>query len=338
LGWYRGTGNSMAVMFVAVFCLALLALAVFIALSGKEPQPAGPDGADKVIISPEAKRSDLYREIEEKGADYRIKPVDAVVDPVWKAIPGYNGLEIDVDASYLEMVSAGKFDHSKIVFRQLAPGVKLDDLDPQPIYRGNPEKPMVAFLINVAWGNEYIPSILETLAHQQVKATFFFDGSWVKRNPGLTVTIYNHNHEIGNHAYSHPDLKLCSEAKIRSEISKTNETIEDIVGVKPLWFAPPSGSFNELTVQIAHQLGLKTILWTVDTVDWKDPEPAEMVRRVVSQVEKGSMVLMHPTKPTVEGLEAMITEIKQKGYHFGTVSDLMAENRIADLLPEGGDG
>ena len=73
---------------------------------------------------------------------------------------------------------------------------------------------------------------------------------------------------------------------------------------------------------------MKTILWTVDTVDWKKPLPSEMVQRVVSKVEKGSMVLMHPTKPVAEGLDSMITNITAKGYQLGTVSDLISEKRI----------
>ena len=86
------------------------------------------------------------------------------------------------------MKKAGEFDETKLVFEEVPPTVHLDDLDPQPIFRGNPEKPMVSLLINVAWGNEYIPPILKILDDHQVKATFFFDGSWVKNNPDLALT------------------------------------------------------------------------------------------------------------------------------------------------------
>jgi peptidoglycan/xylan/chitin deacetylase (PgdA/CDA1 family) len=72
---------------------------------------------------------------------------------------------------------------------------------------------------------------------------------------------------------------------------------------------------------------MNTILWAVDTVDWKKPSTSEMVNRVVSKIENGTMVLMHPTKPTAEGLETMITNIKEKGYKLGTVSDLISEKR-----------
>ena len=75
---------------------------------------------------------------------------------------------------------------------------------------------------------------------------------------------------------------------------------------------------------------MRTILWTVDTVDWKKPATSEMIARVVSGVSNGAMVLMHPTKATFEGLETMIIEIKGKGLRLGTVSDLMSEKRIDD--------
>src|SRR5690606_39195767 len=115
------------------------------------------------------------------------------------------------------------------------------------------EKPMVSLLINVAWGNEYIPPILQTLNDHDVKATFFFDGSWTKKNSELALMIYNEGHEIGNHAYSHPDLQKRSRAEMMDEISRTNDVIEETLGFKPKWFAPPSGSFNQQTVDVAHE-------------------------------------------------------------------------------------
>jgi probable sporulation protein (polysaccharide deacetylase family) len=274
------------------------------------------------------KNEALYEEIKSYSKKHEIKPIDAKVDRVWKAMPGYNGLRVDVQASYEKMKATGKFDVTKLVFKEVPPAVHLNDLEPQPIFRGNPEKAMVSLNINVAWGNEFIPPILKTLSDHQVKATFFFDGSWTKKNPDLALMIYNEGHEIGNHAYSHPDLQKRSRADTMEEISKTNAVIEETIGFKPKWFAPPSGSFNQQTVDVAHELNMKTILWTVDTVDWKKPEPSEMVRRVVSQVENGTMILMHPTEPVAKGLGAMIADIKAKGYQLGTVSELLSEKRI----------
>ena len=272
----------------------------------------------------------LFRAIEKYAEENNSVPIDAKVDPIWKAIPGYNGRTVDIEASYKKMKARQRFDEKKIVYKEVTPKIHLEDLDlaTHPIYRGNPQKPMVAFLINVAWGNEYIPTILESLEKHETKATFFLDGSWVKKNPDVAKKIMDAGHEIGNHAYSHPDLKQRSMEETRQEIAKTNKVIEETLGIQTKWFAPPSGSFNETTIQVANKLKMRTILWTVDTVDWKNPAASEMVNRVVSKVDNGAMVLMHPTKPVAEGMDKMITKIKGKGYKLGTVSELLSEKRV----------
>lgn len=255
-------------------------------------------------------------------------PINAKIDRVWKAIPGYNGRAVNINASYNNMKTDNKFDPAKIVYQEISPKVNLSDLPAQPIYRGNPKKPMVSLLINVSWGSEYIPPILKTLNENHVKATFFLDGAWVKDNPKLAMMILEEGHEIGSHAYGHPDLNKKSETETLASLKKTNDVIGAALDVKPTVFAPPSGSFNQQTVEAAHSLGMKTILWTVDTIDWKHPNPDEMLQRVNQKVEAGSMILMHPTKETAESLDQMIQDIENKGYQIGTVNDLLSERRV----------
>lgn len=290
-----------------------------------------PTSSDSITTSFE--NEILLEKIQSFAHQNTVEPIDATLDRIWKAIPGYNGLEVDIEESYLNMSPRDSFDENLLAYKEIPPKVHLEDLAPSPIYKGNPEKPMVTLLINVAWGNEFIPTILETLKKQEVQATFFFDGSWVKKNPDLAKTVHKAGHEIGNHAYSHPDLKNFSTSQTMNELTKTNDIIEETIGTKPLWFAPPSGSFNQETVNIARELEMMTILWTVDTVDWKKPETSAMVTRVVNEVDNGSMILMHPTKPVAEGLEQMITTIKEKGYQLGTVSEMMSEDRVMKDSP-----
>ncbi|RKD24546.1 hypothetical protein BEP19_09190 [Ammoniphilus oxalaticus] len=274
---------------------------------------------------------ELYKKIKAFQEEHRVAPTDAKIDRIWKAIPGYNGLEVDIEKSYEKMKESGAFDSTKIVFKEVPPNVHLNDLAAEPIYRGNQQKPMAALLINVAWGNEYILPILKALQEADVKATFFYDGSWVKKNPELAMMIYMEGHEIGNHAYSHPDLQRRSKTETYQEIDKTNDVIVETIGVRPTWFAPPSGSFNQTTIEVADELEMKTILWTIDTVDWKKPATEEMVNRILKGIDKGYMVLMHPTKPVAEGFADMIAGIKAKGLQLGTVSELMSEKRIDQL-------
>ncbi|WP_078391460.1 polysaccharide deacetylase family protein [Shouchella patagoniensis] len=280
-------------------------------------------------IMVETAEDPLYQKVVDHAEKVNINAVDARIDKVWKALPGYNGLEVDVKQSYDKMKESGIFSQSKLVFKETKPTVHLNDLPPAPTYKGHSEKPMVAFLVNVAWGNEYLPDMLTVLKSYDVKATFFLDGSWVKKNPQLAIMIKEEGHEIGNHAYSHPHMNTLTTAKIDEEIRKTNEVIEATLDVTPTWFAPPSGEFNQSVVERANAQQMRTILWTVDTIDWKKPEPSTMVDRVVAKMEAGSMLLMHPTESSAKGLEAMIRGVQAKNLQLGTVSELMDETRIA---------
>lgn len=271
---------------------------------------------------------ELRAQIKQFSETNTIPPINAHLDPVWKAIPGYNGLSVDQDASFNRMKKNKQFNEALIVYKQTKPKVSLEDLPASPIYKGNPEKPMVTFLVNVAWGNEYLTEILETMKKHKIHSTFFLDGSWVKKNQDLSKIIHEEGHEIGNHAYSHPDMKKLTNSRIKEEIQKTNDIIESTVHVDPIWFAPPSGSFRDDVVQIADTLNMKTILWSVDTVDWRNPDPDQMSKRVLSKVHPGAMILMHPTKSSASALEQMIEGIQQKGYTIGTVTQLMSEKRI----------
>ncbi|HET7578518.1 MAG TPA: polysaccharide deacetylase family protein [Bacillales bacterium] len=273
-------------------------------------------------------QSPLYKKIEAAAKKYNEPAVNARLDPVWKAIPGYDGIKVDVTASYQKMKRSGGFRKDDLVFHEVKPKVHLEDLAPAPIFKGNPEKPMVSLMINVAWGNEYIPKILKTLDEEHVHATFFLDGSWIKKNPELAKMIAEEGNEIGNHAYSHPDMKSISAAAARSQIEKTNAIIHATLNMTPDLFAPPSGSWSPQVVQVADGFGMKTILWTVDTIDWKKPNPAEMVQRVLQQVQAGNLILMHPTASTAAGLKSLIQGIRARGYQLGTVSTLLSEDRL----------
>lgn len=277
---------------------------------------------------PVIKQNPLLEKIMNEAPKYEVKPTDAKIDQVWKAMPGYNGLNVDVEASYHKMKAKGRFEASKLVFEQVKPKIHLKDLPPSPIYRGHQEKPMVSFIINVAWGNEYLPNMLAVLKKHKVHASFFLEGRWVKENPDLAKMISDAGHEIGNHSYTHPDMKRLSKEKIREQIAKTNDVIEATTGTNCTWFAPPSGSYRDDVVKIADELGLGTVMWTVDTIDWQKPTPQTLISRVMGKIHNGAMVLMHPTDSTSRSLDSLLTQIKEKDLQVGTVSQLMEEERM----------
>lgn len=278
-------------------------------------------------------KDELRIQIETAAAKHNAPAVDAVVDRVWKAIPGYNGLEIDVESTYRNALLAPK-EPLKLVYQQIEPKVSLNDLGAAPIYRGNPAKPMVSLMINVAWGNEFIEPMLNVLDEEKVKVTFFLDGSWLSKNPELARTMLKRGHEMENHAYTHPNMSTLSRARATVEIEKTQNLLKETLGVTNKWFAPPSGDFDQETVEIASSLGLKTVLWTVDTVDWRNPSPDSIVAKITSKAEPGTLVLMHPTSSSSQALRAMIRGIKAKGLVLGTVSETLSEKRLVSFEVE----
>jgi probable sporulation protein (polysaccharide deacetylase family) len=281
--------------------------------------------ASSTVVEPSkaSNKDALLAEAEKR----RIAPIDAVIDRVWKAIPGYNGLEVDVDKTLAAALAAPEGE-IPYIYNEVKPKLMLDDLGPYPIYRGNPNKKMVGLMINVAWGNEYIDSILATLETAQTKATFFLDGSWLKKNTEVAAKIAEAGHELSNHAYSHPDMKTLNREAAYQQIAKTEELLKSTLDISNKWFAPPSGSFSQATVQIAREQGLKTVLWTIDTIDWQKPSVDTVLRRVTPKLEPGALILMHPTAATAGSLGGIIAAAKAKGYVPGTVSETLSSARV----------
>ncbi|MCZ8512318.1 polysaccharide deacetylase family protein [Paenibacillus filicis] len=280
-------------------------------------------------------RAKLREQIQAEAVKRRIAPVDAKLDRIWKAIPGYNGLEVDVEQSLLQNEQQMFPNPPKLVFREIPPKVTLDQLGSQPVYKGNPNKPMAALMINVAWGDEYIPGMLEVLRKHGVHATFFFDGSWLKKNIETARIIQKEGHELSNHAYSHKNMSQLSRSQATEEIAKTEALLQNELGVRNTLFAPPSGDFNQATVDIAYGMKLRTVLWTLDTVDWMKPEPSSVVRKIASRVEPGTLVLMHPTSSSSQALDGMIRAIKNKKLQLGTVSEVLSEKRVPQVESAG---
>ncbi|MGM0470670.1 MAG: polysaccharide deacetylase family protein [Bacillota bacterium] len=194
-----------------------------------------------------------------------------------------------------------------------------------PYYHGPEDKERIALTINVAWGEEYLPDMLATLEDKDVQATFFFLGRWVKKFPELTKQIAKRGHEVGNHGYYHDHPNQLSTAGLTKMIKQNEELLVETTGYQPDLFAPPYGEYNEQVVEVAADLGYKTILWTADTIDWQRPAPEVIIKRVVTKASNGGIVLMHPTEPTAQALGEMIDRLESEGYQLVTVSELLAE-------------
>ena len=160
----------------------------------------------------------------------------------------------------------------------------------------------VSLMFNVYSDKKSVERILEILSAHNAKATFFIGGSWADDNIDCLKKIVEGGHELGNHGYFHKNHPLLTKAQNQKEMVLCNEFVEKSVGVKIALFAPPSGAYDEQTVVIAESLGMKTIMWSKDTIDWRDKNSALVYTRATKNVKGGEFVLMHPTPHTADAL------------------------------------
>lgn len=205
----------------------------------------------------------------------------------------------------------------------------------QPIYQGSGRYKEVALTVNVFWGEEYIPQMLDILSRNNVKATFFLGGIWVKKYPELAARIAREGHVIGSHGYSHPHPDQLSRSANLKDIQKAEEIIFQATGIRPRLYAPPYGERGPSVLQAAGQASYTTVLWSVDTVDWQLPPPEVIVERVTGKAHNGAIVLMHPTAPTVKALPEIIQRLKKEGYQMVTVPRLLEGVEATDSCVRG---
>lgn len=196
-----------------------------------------------------------------------------------------------------------------------------------PIYNVDTPENKVAVTFNCAVGNSDIDSILTTLDKYNVRATFFLLGSWADDYTNEVQKIYDAGHEIGNHSYSHNDMPTMTYEKILLDIQKCNETVRNITGHSPTLFRAPSGSYDNKTISAAESLGMMTIQWDVDTIDWKNISADEILKRVTAKVKNGSIIQLHTgTDHTAEALPQILEYLKNENLSAVTVSELIYFN------------
>ena len=193
-----------------------------------------------------------------------------------------------------------------------------------PIYNVRTDEKKIAITFNCAVGNSDIDSILSTLENYNIRATFFLLGSWADDYHEEVQKIYDAGHEIGNHGYSHKDLPTMSYENILLDIQKSNQTIRNITGCSPSLLRAPSGAYDNKTISAAENLGMMTIQWDVDTLDWKNISADEITTKVLTKTSSGSIIQFHTgTAHTSEALPEIIENLSSQGYSFVTVGELI---------------
>ena len=202
--------------------------------------------------------------------------------------------------------------------------IEVDGVENKVIRRGV-SSDGVSLMFNVYSDTKSVERILEVLSAHNAKATFFIGGSWADDNISCLKKIIDNGHELGNHGYFHKDHPSLNKEQNQKEMSLCNEFIEKSVGVRIGLFAPPSGAYDEQTVVIAENLGMKTIMWSKDTIDWRDKSSAIVYTRATKNVKGGDFVLMHPTPHTADALSDILKYYESCKLRAITVSENLQE-------------
>ncbi len=192
-------------------------------------------------------------------------------------------------------------------------------------YGGKEEHSQVGLTFNVYEATNNVLKILDILDEYEAKATFFIGGSWADDNVDCVREIFNRGHELASHGYFHKDhSKMTHDANLE-EIRPSIKLLEMICGRKVTLFAPPSGAFGNGTLTACEALELKVIMWSRDTIDWRDKDVNTVVKRATENLKAGEFILMHPKDWTVEALPEILKYIRNGGLKTATISECLGE-------------
>ena len=201
-----------------------------------------------------------------------------------------------------------------------------------PIYSVAREEKKIAISFDCAWGTEHTDAILKALDQNDVRCTFFMVEFWTEKYPEYVKKIDEAGHVIGTHSKTHPYMSKLSEAEIRAELSSSSEAITAVTGKKVDLFRPPYGDYDNLVIDTAKSMGIYSIQWDVDSLDWKDLSATDIAMRIINGVKPGSIILCHNNGlHTAEALPLIFSTLQNRGYEFVPIGELIyRENYTID--------
>lgn len=261
-----------------------------------------------------------------RGSDVRERIVDvlvAIVPPREETGSGPEGVLRQLGAAGLMRARIGEVSHAIVAsstpVRQAVPMI----VEHRPFPGGTK---LVALTFDDGPWPGQTQRVLEILASENVRATFFMMGLRVQRAPSLAKRVVAEGHLVGNHTQTHQMLGHATPAQVVYQMATGEATIRRYTGVEPTWFRAPGGTVTPVVKQEAKAIGERIAGWTVDTMDWKKPPAHQIIKRVVGGVKPGAIVLMHDgggdRKQTIDALPDTIRQLKAMGYTFVTLDQM----------------
>lgn len=201
-----------------------------------------------------------------------------------------------------------------------------------PIYSVERNDKKISITFDVAWENSNTQALLDILSAENVKATFFVTGDWCDRYPEDVMKFFKAGHEIQNHSDQHPHVENANVNDLIEDTREASKKIEMITNTTPTLYRAPYGEYDDSMLTTIEGMGMKVIQWDIDSLDWKEKSADYIIKKVVKNTQSGSILLFHnDLENTTEALPEVIKQLKEKGFEFVPVSELIyQENYIID--------
>ncbi|MER2108462.1 MAG: polysaccharide deacetylase family protein [Solibacillus sp.] len=198
------------------------------------------------------------------------------------------------------------------------------------IYKGRPDQKIAYLTFDNGYENGFTESILNTLRDEEVPATFFLTGHYVKSAPDLVKQMVKDGHIIGNHSYGHPNMARLSAAEMKKEWQLFDDALRELTDVERTYYArPPEGIFSEEVLRVGNEAGYRHMFWSIAFKDWLKDERRGAdyaYNALMEQLHPGAVILMHTVaQDNAEAMPAFIRDAKKQGYTFASLDDLVLE-------------
>ena len=197
-------------------------------------------------------------------------------------------------------------------------------------YVGDTSQKKIYLTFDCGYENGYTEPILDSLKKHNAPAAFFVVGNMIESAPDIIRRMADDGHIVGNHTFHHPDMSSISDpAAFQQELEQLSSLYRETTGEEmPMFYRPPQGKYSTENLQMAHELGYKTIFWSLAYVDWyveDQPTAEEAYAKLLPRIHDGAIVLLHSTSRTnAEILDELLTRWKEMGYRFESIDNLFA--------------
>ena len=197
-------------------------------------------------------------------------------------------------------------------------------------YLGNTQEKVIYLTFDSGYENGSTEKILDVLKEHDVPAAFFLVGNYIEKNADLVRRMVEEGHIVGNHTMHHYDMsKLAEKTAFTKELQDLEVLFRETTGKElPKFYRPPQGLYSQENLQLAKELGYKTVFWSLAYVDWNNdaqPTQEQAFSKLLPRIHNGAVVLLHSTSSTnAEILDELLSQWKSMGYRFASIDTLFA--------------